>query len=61
MGFTPRSLPHTMTNPGKADLVYLVGGTRKPFDVSNIRAPRSARTNSQDMRHTGRFQRREIG
>src|SRR5688500_3901106 len=31
MGFAPQSAPHTMSNPGGEDLVYLVGGTRKPF------------------------------
>ena len=34
MGFTAKSLPHAMANPFKEDLVYLMGGTRKPFDVS---------------------------
>ena len=34
MGFVTQSLPHTMSNPYKEDLVYLMGGTRKPFDVS---------------------------
>jgi uncharacterized cupin superfamily protein len=39
MGFTAQSLPHGMTNPHKEDLVYLVGGTRKEFDVCEY--PRS--------------------
>lgn len=34
MGFTAGSPPHMMSNPFKTDLVYLMGGTRKPFDVS---------------------------
>ena len=34
MGFTAASVPHAMTNPGPEDLVYLLGGTRKPYDVS---------------------------
>ena len=34
MGFTAQSLPHSMSNPFKAELVYLLGGTRKGFDVS---------------------------
>jgi uncharacterized cupin superfamily protein len=33
MGFVAGSLPHTMTNPFSADLVYLVGGTRHAYDV----------------------------
>lgn len=33
MGFPAGSPPHTMTNPFDADLVYLVGGTREPYDV----------------------------
>lgn len=33
MGFTAPSEPHGMTNPYKADLVYLVGGNRTPLDV----------------------------
>ena len=34
MGFTAQSLPHVMTNPFAEELVYLLGGTRKGFDVS---------------------------
>ena len=34
MGFTAKSLPHSMANPFKEELVYLLGGTRKGFDVS---------------------------
>lgn len=34
MGFTAGSLPHTMLNPHQDDLVYLMGGTRRLFDVS---------------------------
>jgi uncharacterized cupin superfamily protein len=33
MGFAAPSLPHGMTNPYKADLVYLVGGNRCALDV----------------------------
>jgi len=33
MGFVAGSLPHLLTNPHAEDLVYLVGGTRPPFDV----------------------------
>ena len=33
MGFVAGSKPHNLHNPGAADLVYLVGGNRWPFDV----------------------------
>jgi uncharacterized cupin superfamily protein len=33
MGFVAGSVPHLLRNPSDADLVYLVGGTRPPFDV----------------------------
>ncbi len=33
MGFVGASVPHTMTNESSEDLVYLVGGTRHPYDV----------------------------
>jgi len=33
MGFVANAEPHTMTNPFQQDLVYLVGGTRHPYDV----------------------------
>ena len=34
MGFTAPSLPHSISNPFQEPLVYLLGGTRKPIDVS---------------------------
>jgi len=33
MGFVAASLPHNLTNPETEDLVYLVGGSRLPFDI----------------------------
>lgn len=33
MGFTAPSLPHTISNPFDEDLVYLMGGERRSFDV----------------------------
>jgi uncharacterized cupin superfamily protein len=33
MGFSAPSLPHTMTNPFEEDLVYLMGGERRSFDI----------------------------
>ncbi len=32
MGFTAPSLPHTLKNSGTEDLVYLVGGERRPYE-----------------------------
>jgi uncharacterized cupin superfamily protein len=36
MGFTAPSLPHTMRNPFDQDLVYLMAGQRKEFDVVEL-------------------------
>ncbi len=33
MGFTAPSLPHSLHNPFDEDLVYLMGGERREFDV----------------------------
>jgi len=33
LGFKQGSLPHSMKNPNKEDLVYLMGGTRSEFDI----------------------------
>ncbi len=33
LGFVAGSLPHSLTNPNREDLVYLVGGNRLPFDI----------------------------
>lgn len=33
MGFTAPSLPHNISNPFEEDLVYLMGGERRRFDV----------------------------
>ncbi len=33
MGFSAPSLPHCMKNPFEVDLVYLMGGERRNFDV----------------------------
>ena len=33
MGFVAGSAPHTITNPQREDLVYLVGGNRCPIDI----------------------------
>jgi len=34
MGFTAQSVPHAIANPYGEPLIYLLGGTRKPTDVS---------------------------
>lgn len=39
MGFVAGSVPHGLTNPHAEDLVYLLGGTRQPYDVVDY--PRS--------------------
>lgn len=33
IGFTAPSLPHSLSNPFEEDLVYLMGGERRSFDV----------------------------
>ena len=43
MGFTTPSLPHGMRNPFAEDLVYLMGGERLDFDVSQY--PRQQKSN----------------
>ena len=35
MGFTAPSLPHVMRNPFDEDLVYLMGGQRSAFDITD--------------------------
>ncbi|MBI3935853.1 MAG: cupin domain-containing protein [Betaproteobacteria bacterium] len=42
-GFVAGSLPHAMTNPFAEDLVYLMGGNRYPFDVSDYPRVRKRR------------------
>ena len=52
MGFAAQSAPHTMSNPFKKDLVYLMGGTRKPYDVSDYPRLRKRTYKFAGMRHT---------
>jgi uncharacterized cupin superfamily protein len=52
MGFVAQSVPHTMSNPFKDDLVYLMGGTRKPFDVSEYPRIRKRAYKFAGKRHT---------
>jgi uncharacterized cupin superfamily protein len=55
MGFVAGSLPHMMRNPFKADLVYLMGGTRKIYDVTEY--PRACKRTYKfaGKRHTAKF------
>jgi len=55
MGFTAQSLPHGMSNPCAEDLVYLVGGTRKPFDVSEYPRAGKRAYKFSGLRHTVDF------
>ena len=55
MGFTTKSLPHTMSNPYREDLVYLMGGTRKPIDISEYPRSRKRTYKFDGKRHTVKF------
>ncbi len=52
MGFTAQSLPHLMANPFDQELVYLLGGTRKGFDVSEYPRIRKRTYKFSGERHT---------
>ncbi|MEQ8768671.1 MAG: cupin domain-containing protein [Planctomycetota bacterium] len=45
-GFRAPSVPHLMTNPFEDDLVYLVGGERKAFEIADF--PRLGQTMIRD-------------
>ncbi len=55
MGFTVKSLPHTMSNPYREDLVYLMGGTRKAIDISEYPRSRKRTYKFDGRRHTVKF------
>ena len=55
MGFTAQSLPHGMTNPHKEDLVYLLGGTRKPVDICEYPRSRKRGYKFAGRRHLVKF------
>ena len=55
MGFTAKSLPHTMSNPYREDLVYLMGGTRKSIDISEYPRRRKRTYKFDGRRHTVKF------
>ena len=52
MGFVAQALPHAMSNPNKEDLVYLLGGTRKPIDISEYPRSRKRAYKFSGLRHT---------
>ena len=55
MGFTAKSLPHAMHNPYAEDLVYLMGGTRKPIDISEYPRSRKRAYKFDGHRHTVKY------
>jgi uncharacterized cupin superfamily protein len=55
MGFTAKSLPHAMHNPYAEDLVYLMGGTRKPIDISEYPRSQKRAYKFDGHRHTVKF------
>ncbi len=55
MGFAAKSLSHTMSNPYREDLVYLMGGTRKPIDISEYPRSRKRTYKFDGRRHTAKF------
>jgi uncharacterized cupin superfamily protein len=55
MGFAAKSLPHGMSNPYKEDLVYLLGGTRKPIDISEYPRTRKRAYKFDGRRHLVRY------
>ena len=61
MGFTAKSLPHTMSNPYEEDLVYLMGGTRKAIDISEYPRSRKRTYKFDGRRHTVKFKDVEEG
>src|SRR5476651_326648 len=55
MGFTAKALPHGMSNPYQENLVYLMGGTRKPIDISEYPRSRTRAYKFDGKRHTVKF------
>ncbi len=55
MGFTVQSAPHRMSNTDTEDLVYLVGGTRKPVDISEYPRAKKRAYKFSGLRHTVDF------
>jgi uncharacterized cupin superfamily protein len=55
MGFSKKSLPHGMSNPYQEDLVYLMGGTRKPIDISEYPRSKTRAYKFDGKRHAVKF------
>lgn len=55
MGFAAKSLPHAMFNPHKANLVYLMCGTRKAIDITEYPRSRKRLYKFDGRRHIVRF------
>jgi uncharacterized cupin superfamily protein len=55
MGFIAGSLPHTMSNRSQQDLVYLMGGTRKRFDVAEYPRARLRTYKFAGKRHNVKY------
>ena len=55
IGWPKESEPHTMYNPFRRDLVYLMGGTRKPIDISEYPRSRKRTYKFAGRRHTVGF------
>jgi uncharacterized cupin superfamily protein len=56
MGFTAPSEPHSIANPYKEPLIYLLGGTRKPIDISEYPRNKKRAYKFQGKRHTVKFE-----
>ena len=56
MGFVATSLPHAMSNPFSEDLVYLMGGTRKGFDVTEYPRARKRAYKFSGKRHSVKYE-----
>ena len=55
MGFPKKAPAHGMHNPYKEDLVYLMGGTRKPIDISEYPRSRTRAYKFEGKRHFVKF------
>ena len=55
MGFPKKAPPHGMYNPYKEDLVYLMGGTRKPIDISEYPHSKKRAYKFDGKRHFVKF------
>lgn len=60
MGFSAKSPPHSMANPFEEDLVYLMGGTRKAFDVSEYPRAKKRTYKFCGERHTVLYRNAQI-